>query len=57
MQLSHVYCVIYAYLHLLVAQQASVSDLSDMYVHSLRAIGLKAKGVHIRQATCACVAT
>ena len=49
----HAYIYIHActhpYIHVIVVTYIGMNDLSDMYVQSLRATGLKAEGIYIRQ--------
>ena len=52
---------IIVYIHILLyvcnSYNIGMSDLPDMYAQNLRAAGLKAEGIHIRQITSAYVTT
>ena len=45
------------YIYIFNSCNTGTSGLPDMYTRSMRATGPRAEGVHIRQATSACVAT
>ena len=46
---TYIHACTHPHIHVIVVTYIGMNDLSDMYVQSLRATGLKAEGIYIRQ--------